>query len=146
MKEDLLPVQMLSFEDTARLLEQVLRGTGCRMDSAQIADLVERQLRLPGTFSLHSKTAERNGGDFDFDLVAVLQDSDFPRFVQSRFDMREGFQKKKDKKTKTKSPWWNLADVAMKARGNQIGRITNLISDCIAAGRSDNACRPERES
>ena len=139
MKEDLLPVQMLSFEDTARLLEQVLRGTGCRMDSAQIPDLVERQLRLPGTFSLHSKTAERNGGDFDFDLVAVLQDSDFPRFVQSRFDMREGFQKKKDKKTKTKSPWWNLADVAMKARGNQIGRITNLISDCIAAGRSDNA-------
>ena len=139
MKEDLLPVQMLSFEDTARLLEQVLCGTGCRMDSAQIPDLVERQLRLPGTFSLHSKTAERNGGDFDFDLVAVLQDSDFPRFVQSRFDMREGFQKKKDKKTKTKSPWWNLADVAMKARGNQIGRITNLISDCIAAGRSDNA-------
>src|SRR6202007_3192186 len=67
MKEDLLPVQMLSFEDTARLLEQVLRGTGCRMDSAQIPDLVERPLRVPGTFSLHSKTAERNGGDFDFD-------------------------------------------------------------------------------
>jgi len=96
-------------------------------------------LRLPGTFSLHSKTAERNGGDFDFDLVAVLQDSEFPRFVQSRFDMREGYQKKKDKKTKIKSPWWNLAEVAMKARGNQIGRITNLISDCIAAGRSDCA-------
>ena len=53
--------------------------------------------------------------------------------------MREGYQKKKDKKTKIKSPWWNLADVAMKARGNQIGRITNLISDCIAAGRNDYA-------
>jgi RNA dependent RNA polymerase len=140
MKEDLLPIQMLSFVDTANLLEQVLRRTGCRMDAAQIGELVERQLKLPGTFSLHSKTAERNGGDFDFDLVAVLQDSEFPRFVQSRFDMREGYQKKKDKKTKIKSPWWNLADVAMKARGNQIGRITNLISDCIAAGRSDLAC------
>src|SRR5260370_20277889 len=139
MKEGVVEGEMLSFEDSARLLEQVLRGTGCRMDSAQIPDLVERQLRLPGTFSLHSKTAERNGGDFDFDLVAVLQDSDFPRFVQSRFDMREGFQKKKDKKTKTKSPWWNLADVAMKARGNQIGRITNLISDSIAHGRLDCA-------
>ena len=130
---------MLSFEDTATLLEKVLRGIGCRMDSAKIPDLVGRQLRLPGTFSLHSKTAERNGGDFDFDLVAVLQDSEFPRFVQSRFDMREGYQKKKDKKTKIKSPWWNLADVAMKARGNQIGRITNLISDCIASGRNDYA-------
>jgi len=139
MKEDLLPIQILTFEDTALLLEQVLRGIGCWMDSAKIPDLVGRQLRLPGTFSLHSKTAERNGGDFDFDLVAILQDSEFPRFVQSRFDMREGYQKKKDKKTKIKSPWWNLADVAMKARGNQIGRITNLISDCIAAGRSDCA-------
>src|SRR5206468_4687620 len=66
-------------------------------------------------------------------------DSEFPRFVESRFVMREGNQKKKDKKTKLKSPWWNLAEVAMKARGNQIGRITNLISDCIAAGRSDYA-------
>jgi hypothetical protein len=139
MKEDLLPIRMLTFEDTANLLETVLRGIGCRMDSAKIPDLVERQLRLPGTFSLHSKTAERNGGDFDFDLVAVLQDSEFPRFVQSRFDMREGYQKKKDKRTKIKSPWWNLADVAMKARGNQIGRITNLISDCIASGRNDCA-------
>jgi hypothetical protein len=139
MKEDLLPIRMLTFEDTVNLLETVLRGIGCRMDSAKIPDLVERQLRLPGTFSLHSKTAERNGGDFDFDLVAVLQDSEFPRFVQSRFDMREGYQKKKDKRTKIKSPWWNLADVAMKARGNQIGRITNLISDCIASGRNDCA-------
>src|SRR3984957_7304413 len=139
MKEDLLPIQILTFEDTALLLEQVLRGIGCGMDSAKIPDLVERQLRLPGSFSLHSKTAERNGGDFDVDLVAILQDSEFPRFVQSRFDMSEGYQKKKDKKTKIKSPWWNLADVAMKARGNQIGRITNLISDCIAAGRNDFA-------
>ena len=139
MKEDLLPVQMLSFEETAQVLEQVLRKTGCKLTTTQIPDLVERQLRLDGTFLLHSKTAERNGGDFDFDLVAVLQDSEFPRFVKSRFEMSDGYQKKKDKKTKLKSPWWNLADVAMKARGNQIGRITNLISDCIAAGRSDYA-------
>jgi hypothetical protein len=139
MKEDLLPVEMLSFKETAQHLEQVLRQTGCKLTTEQIPDLIERQLRLDGTFLLHSRTAERNGGDFDFDLVAVLQDSEFPRFVKSRVDMREGYQKKKDKKTKIKSPWWNLADVAMKARGNQIGRITNLISDCIAAGRSDYA-------
>lgn len=139
MKEDLLPILMLSFLETVQILEQVLRRSGCGIDSAQISDLADRQLRIPGTFTLHSKTAEHNGGDFDFDLVAVLQDSEFPRFVQSRFDMREGYRRKKDKKTKIKSPWWNLAEVAMKARGNQIGRITNLISDCIAAGRTDCA-------
>jgi len=88
---------------------------------------------------LHSKTAERNGGDFDFDLVAILQDSEFPRFVQSRFEMSEEHRRHKDKQKKVKSPWWNLADVAMKARGNQIGRITNLISDSIANGRFDCA-------
>ena len=139
MKEDLLPVEMLSFQATVERLEHILLQTGCKLATTQIPDLVERQLRLDGTFLLHSRTAERNGGDFDFDLVAVLQDSEFPRFVKSRFDMSDGYQKKKDKKTKLKSPWWNLADVAMKARGNQIGRITNLISDGIAAGRSDYA-------
>src|SRR6202030_4259052 len=98
MKEDLLPVQMLSFEDTARLLEQVLRGTGCRMDSAQIPDLVERQLLITCTLALHSKTADRNGGDCVFDLVSIVQASDSPRFVHGNFDMRERIQKKKDKK------------------------------------------------
>ena len=63
---------------------------------------------------LHSKTAERNGGDFDFDLVAILPASEFPRFVQSRLEMREEHRRRKDKQKKVKSPWWNLADVAMK--------------------------------
>jgi hypothetical protein len=139
MKEDLLPVTTMPFSETVARLETDLRGTGCDIETARISDLVETQLRLEGTFTLHSRTAEKNGGDFDFDLVAVLQDSEFPRFVESRFVMREEYKRKKDKKTRLKSPWWNLADVAMKARGNQIGRITNLISDCIAAGRSDYA-------
>jgi hypothetical protein len=139
MKEDLLPVDLLSAEAIVGTLERALRSTGCRMDLAQIADTVDRQLRLQGTFVLHSKTAERNGGDFDFDLVAVLPDSEFPRFVHSRFEMREEHRRHKDKQKKVKSPWWNLADVALKARGNQIGRITNLISDSIAAGRLDCA-------
>jgi hypothetical protein len=139
MKEDLLPIEMLSVEATVQIIERALRTTGCRMDSAQIADVVDRQVRLQGTFVLHSKTAERNGGDFDFDLVAILPESEFPRFVQSRFEMREEHRRHKDKQKKVKSPWWNLADVAMKARGNQIGRITNLISDSIAHGRPDCA-------
>src|SRR6266700_6025473 len=139
MREDLLPVTMLTFDETVHQLERVLRETGCEMDSAHIPDLVERQLRIIGAFTLHSKTAERNGGDYDFDLVAVLQESEYPRFVQSRFEMKEQHCREKDKKKKIKSPWWNLAEVAMKARGNQIGRITNLISDCIAFDRPDYA-------
>jgi len=139
MKEDLLPVELLSVEATVQTLERALRPTGCRMDLAQNADVVDRQLRLQGTFVLHSKTAERNGGGFDFGLMAVLPDSEFPRFVQSRFKMREEHRRHKDKQKKVKSPSWNLADVAMKARGNQIGGITNLISDSIAAGRLDRA-------
>ena len=139
MKEDLLPVELLSVEATVQTLQRALRSTGCRMEPPQIADLVDSQLRLQGTFVLHSKTAARNGGDFDFDLVAILPASEFPRFVQSRFEMREEHRRHKDKQKKVKSPWWNLADVAMKARGNQIGRITNLISDSIAYGRPDCA-------
>jgi hypothetical protein len=96
-------------------------------------------LRLEGTLVLHSKTAERNGGDFDFDLVAVVPEAEFPLFVNSRFEMKEAYQRAKDKKKKIRSPWWNLTEVAMKARGNQIGRITNLISSCVAAGRHDYA-------
>jgi hypothetical protein len=138
MKED-LRVELLSVEATVQTLEWALRSTGCRMDLAQIADRVDRQLRLQGTFVLHSKTAERNGGGFDFDLMAVLPDSEFPRFVHSRFKMREEHRRHKDKQKKVKSPWWNLADVAMKARGNQIGWITNPISNSIAAGQPDRA-------
>ena len=40
---------------------------------------------------------------------------------------------------KAKSPWWNLEHVAIKARGNQIGMITDLKTSCLAAGRSDLA-------
>jgi hypothetical protein len=139
MKEDLLRVELLSVEATVQTPERALRSTGCRMDLAQIADRVDRQLRLQGTFVLHSKAAERNSGGFDFDLMAVLPDSEFPRFVHSFFKMREEHRRHKDKQKKVKSPWWNLADVAMKARGNQIGRITNLISNSIAAGLLERA-------
>jgi hypothetical protein len=47
--------------------------------------LYDQQLRLKGTFTLHSETAKRNGGDYDFDQVCVVEGDRFPRFVQDRF-------------------------------------------------------------
>ena len=47
----------------------------------------------------------------------------------------------KNKLSKKQSPWWNLPQVAMKAKGNSIGRITDLITSCLAEAREDLAER-----
>src|SRR5258708_10822213 len=104
------------------------------MDSGAVVDLVEKQIKLEGTFTLHSETAAKNGGDFDFDLVAVVEGDRFPRFVESRFVHRGTHEKGKSKRTKKQSPWWNLALGANQAKGNQIGSITDLKTSCYAAG------------
>lgn len=52
--------------------------------------------------------------------------------------MTSNFHQEKTKK-KARSPWWNLMHVAMKARGNLIGMITDLKTSCLAAGRPDLA-------
>lgn len=141
MKEDLLPVRVLSSPDVVALLSDSLTRNGSHVDQTILASIVERQLQLCGTFTLHSKTAASNGGDYDFDLVSFLGHSEFPRFVEDRFSMAETKAKTKDKKTRATTNWWNIAEVAMKARGNQIGKITNLISNCVAAGAFDHAYR-----
>src|SRR5258708_12380613 len=45
----------------------------------------------------------------------------------------------KNKAPNPPSPWWNLPQVAMQARGNQIGSITDLKTSCLANGRDDLA-------
>jgi len=56
-------------------------------------DLVEKQIRLDGAFTLHSETAAKNGGDFDFDLVAVVEGDRFPHFVECRFAHQDRHEK-----------------------------------------------------
>jgi hypothetical protein len=85
MKEDLLPFENLSAQETVDLLGEHLRKSGCSITEPQILDLYDQQLRLKGTFTLHSETAKRNGGDYDFDQVCVVEGDRFPRFVQDRF-------------------------------------------------------------
>jgi hypothetical protein len=123
----------------------VQQQTGVRLHPCQIVDLLEGQLFLKGTLTLHSKTAARNGGDFDFDMVCVVEGDKFPGFVEDRFSLKEQTPVEKEKLKKQKSPWWNLAQVASKAKGNEIGSITDLQTSCMAAGQPELAYELVRE-
>ena len=135
MFEDLLPYTRVAAEEAVALITQTIEEqNGCSIGTDAAADLVEKQIRLEGTLVLQSETAAKNGGDFDFDLVAVVEGDRFPRFVGNRFAHEDRHEKEKTKQNKKKSPWWNLALVANQAKGNQIGSITDLKTSCYAAG------------
>ncbi len=139
MKEDLLPFENLSPEELTALLAADLSKRGCHISEQQVAAVASEQLQLKGTLILHSEAAARNGGDFDFDQVCVVEGDEFPRFVRDRFTYEEQHAAQKNKTPKPPSPWWNLPQVAMQARGNQIGSITDLKTSCLANGRDDLA-------
>src|SRR5260221_9393196 len=87
MFEDLLPYTRVSTEEAVALVTQVIEEqNGCSMDREAVVDLVEKQIRLDGAFTLHSENAAKNGGDFDFDLVAVVE-GDF--FFQAEDGIRD---------------------------------------------------------
>jgi hypothetical protein len=141
-KEDLLPIRSLHTSGAVAKLIARLAFQGCSLAEPDILDrVVAEQLTLEGTLTMHSQTAKRNGGDYDFDWVSCVDESRFPRFVADRFSYRSDGTNQKNKLTKKQSPWWNLAQVAMKAKGNSIGRITDLITSCLAEGRQDLADR-----
>ena len=137
MQEDLLPVRHLNNDELIPTLKQALGVPD--LDESIIAYILERQLRMEGTYILHSETAKKNGGDFDFDTICVMPSDQFPKFIAGRIAYGEKFQQEKTKHEKAKSPWWNVYLVAMKARGNRIGSITDLKTSCLAAGRPDLA-------
>jgi hypothetical protein len=139
MCEDLLPVEHIGSSELIMQLSRCLDGQGCRNSHDLAGQIATQQLLLEGTYVLHSEAAKKNGGDFDFDWICVLEENRFPRFVRKRFSLTNEFHQQKMKLRKAKSPWWNLEHVAIKARGNQIGMITDLKTSCLAAGRSDLA-------
>ena len=71
-KGDLLPVKALEASTTLELLMRHLDRQKCSMDSAAVTGIVDQQLRLEGTLTLHSETAKKNGGDYDFDWICVV--------------------------------------------------------------------------
>jgi hypothetical protein len=137
MQEDLLPVRHLNNEELVPALKQALGVPD--LDESLVAYILQRHLRMEGTYILHSETAKKNGGDFDFDTICVMPSDRFPKFVVGRIAYGEKFKQEKTKHEKAKSPWWNVYLVAMKARGNRIGSITDLKTSCLAAGRPDLA-------
>jgi hypothetical protein len=137
MKEDLLPYTKIPPTETRQLLANDLARQGCPDAEALAAKVTSEQLELEGTFLLHSRTAAKNGGDYDFDFVCVVEGDRFSRFVEHRFQYKGNGSVEKTKAKKARSPWWNLPQVAVGAMGNQIGTITDLMTQCLAAGRDD---------
>jgi len=145
MVDDLLPFGNLSDGEIAAQLNNDLCRRDCTLTDSETRELVQRQLRLEGTYVLHSETAKKNGGDFDFDWVCVVDEDRFPGFVKDRFSRGLGQQQGKNKANKAKDPWFNLEHVAMKARGNHIGSITDLMTSCRAAGQAELAAQLAKE-
>ena len=145
MKEDLLPVRRIPSAALGTIFEQTARKQGAALATEEASAILESQICLPGTLVLHSQTAKQNGGDFDFDLVAFLGAERFPKFVQSRFEVSAPFVVTKDKRERQKTPYFNFCRIAMKAKGNDIGRITDLKTSCLAAGRRDLAYKLVKE-
>jgi hypothetical protein len=145
MVDDLLPFGNLSDEEIVVHLNNDLCRNSSTLTDSEIRELVQRQLRLEGTYVLHSETAKKNGGDFDFDWVCVVEEDRFPRFVRNRFSRGLGEQQGKNKANKAKDPWFNLEHVAMKARGNHIGSITDLMTSCRAVGQEGLAAQLAKE-
>jgi hypothetical protein len=79
-------------------------------------------------------------------MVCVVEGDKLPRFVNDRFSLKEHATVQKEKLKKQKSPWWNLVQVASKAKGNEIGSITDLQTSCIAAGQPELAYELVRDA
>jgi hypothetical protein len=137
MQEDLLPVRHLRDEELVSRLTKALGRS--ELPEGLIRHILRTQLRMHGSYILHSETAAKNGGDFDYDTICAIPSDQFPKFVQGRIAYGEHFINPVKDKRKVRSPWWNLHLVAMKARGNKIGTITDLKTSCVAAGRTDLA-------
>jgi len=86
-------------------------------------DLVEKQIRLDGAFTLHSELQPR-WRRFRLRPRSCGGRRSFPSFCGVRFAHQDRHEKAKSKRTKKQSPWGNLARFANQAKGNQIGSIT----------------------
>ncbi len=137
--DDLLPLEHMGSAELFVMLCDGLERAGVSDAGAIAEQVLTQQLWLEGAYVLHSETARKNGGDFDFDGICVVEEERFPRFVRHCFGRSSQAAAQGKNKVKAKTSWFNLPVVAMKARGNQIGRITDLKTSCLAAGEADLA-------
>ena len=138
-KGDLLPVRRLGEAAIVHFLTEDLEKQRCPLDRETALKIARTQLTLEGTCVIHAETAKKNGGDYDFDPICIVEDKRFPLFVQDRIRYTPPRETTKNKQDKKESPWWNLPQVAYSAKGNAIGIITDVKTSCLAAGRTDLA-------
>jgi hypothetical protein len=136
MMEDLLPFTTLPLERASLYLA---RRMGNEVPPARLVDTLLSQVRLSGTLVLNSQTARLNGGDFDFDMICVVEGDKYPCWVGSRFNNPGRQAQTKNKAKKKNSPLWNLLQVALGCLGNQIGQITNMMTSAVSRGDQDSA-------
>ena len=78
-KADLLPVEALKNSDDSGPADVAPRATErARVDAGTATEIADKQLRLEGTLTLHSETAKKNGGDYDFDWICLVEDNAVP--------------------------------------------------------------------
>ena len=134
MKEDLLPLEHLQGEQLTDQLDGESSDSIRRLPSRLLRD----QLTLEGTYTLHSETAKRNGGDYDFDWVCVIDGDRFPRFVDQPVPYGARTRGHEDQGGEEPglhgfpSSSWPSSRAAIR-----LVSITDLMSSCVAAGRHD---------
>jgi len=142
MFEDLLPYTRVSTEEAVALMQEVIEDqNGCPPDPPS----GRRHLGATNQAARHVYPAQRNSREERRRLrlrsdcrgrKATVSQGLLPAasLIRARHQKRESRNRPKDK-----APWWNLAQVANQAKGNQIGSITDLKTSCYAAGFSDEA-------
>jgi hypothetical protein len=93
MQEDLLPIRHLTNDELVPSLTRIALGADLEESVDRLHS--ERQLRMEGTYILHSETAKRNGGDFDFDTICIMPSDQFPKFVAGRIAYGESSARKR---------------------------------------------------
>ena len=125
MQEDLLPIRHLTNEELVPALKQAL-GTA-DLDETLVATILERQLRMEGTYILHSKTASKNGGDFDFDTICVMPSDQFPKFVAGRIAYEHKFSQEKTKQLAVVQRTVADLNQQLTALQKQVGEVTGKL-------------------
>jgi hypothetical protein len=158
MFEDLLPYRRFSVREIVDHLRSMLEAQqGVRVETLDLLKIIEHQILLKGTLTLHSQTAARNGGDFDFDLVCVVEGDKFPKFAEDRFRHEEQAPIQKEKVKKQRSPWWNLVHGIKRVQSRSAlaktfhfsGRFSSLssslttsfLNSCVSAAMNSNDIR-----
>jgi hypothetical protein len=129
MREDLLPTRHIARPLGTRLLSRAFPN----MPHEAVEQAIAEQIYLKNVHVLHGKYAKKFGGDFDFDLVYILDGDRYPNVVEWRRGMQERVQPEKDKQKRI-SFWHELGRISFEAMRNRVGQVTNTILSAIASG------------